>query len=49
MLKIKDKTIQSGYKGFWLEGNYNYIEYNFNIIEDFDKYDIKYIIDNFLN
>ena len=48
MLKIKDKTIHSGYKGFWLEENYNYIDFAFNIIEDFDKYDIKYIIDNFL-
>lgn len=48
MLKIKDKTIHSGYKGFWVEGNYNYIDFEFNIIEDFDKYDIKYIIDDFL-
>ena len=48
MLKIKDKTIHSGYKGFWAEEKYNYIDFEFNIIEDFDKYDIKYIIDNFL-
>lgn len=48
MLKIKDNTIKSGYKGYWVEENYNYIDFKFNLNEVYDKYDIKFIVDNIL-
>lgn len=48
MLKIKDNTIKSGYKGWWVEEKYNYIDFKFKMIENLDKYDIKFVIDNVL-
>lgn len=48
MLKIKDNTIKSGYKYCWYEEKYNYIDFEFKIIENLDKYDIKFAIDNIL-
>ena len=48
MIKIKDNTIKSGYNWFWVKNEYHYIEYEFKTNSNCSKYDIKYIIDNFL-
>ena len=48
MIKIKDNTIKSGYNGFWVKNEYHYIEYEFKTNSNCSKFDIKYIIDNFL-
>lgn len=49
MIKIKDNTIKSGYKNRWYFDYEKYLD-DFEIIldENFDKYDIKYIIDDVL-
>lgn len=49
MIKIKDNTIKSGYKNRWYFDYEKYLD-DFEIVldENFDKYDIKHIIDDVL-
>lgn len=49
MIKIKDNTIKSGYKNRWYFDYEKYLD-DFEIVldENFDKYDIKHIIDHVL-
>lgn len=49
MIKIKDNTIKSGYMNRWYKESEKYIDDFVIKFEDYyDKYDIKYIIDNIL-
>lgn len=49
MLKIKDNTVKSGYMNRWYKDSEKYIDDFVVKLEDcYDKYDIKYIIDNIL-
>lgn len=49
MLKIKDNTIQKGYKGYWSNENENYIDsFDLELKEDFSGFDITFEIDNVL-
>lgn len=49
MLNIKDNKISKGYKGFWSSKEYKYIdEFDIDLSNDFEKFDITYEIDKIL-